>query len=78
MQNNMEKNEDLEDEKELLNNLEDDSEPQVNRGSELLLRTKRKRREPPKTFSLKFGKMVTLFKREFHLNLDINFDVKKS
>ena len=40
-------------EKNKLNN----DEPQINRGVELLLRNRRKQ-EPPKTFQVKFGKMV--------------------
>jgi hypothetical protein len=47
---------DLDDEKRTLNN----PEPEINRGVELLLRNRRKRPEPPKTFQVKFGKMVTL------------------
>ena len=48
----------------------------MNKGFELLLRN-RKRRKKPKTFQLKFGKMVSLFKREFHFFLDIQFDIRK-
>jgi hypothetical protein len=63
-----------EDEKNTLNSK--DSDPKMNRGFELLLRNK-KRRETPKTFRLKFGKMVSFFKREFHFFLYIHFDVRK-
>ena len=60
-----------EEEKKKLNN----HNSHVNRGVELLLRNRRRRPEPPKTFQIKFGKMVSLFRREivFHLNfyLDI-------
>ena len=52
------------------------SEPQINRGVELLLRNRR-RPEKPKTFQVKFGKMVSLLKREFHFFIDIHFDIKK-
>ena len=51
--------------------------PQINRGVELLMRNKRRKPEPPKTFQVKFGKMVSFFKREFHLSFDIMFDIKK-
>lgn len=64
---------DQEDEKNPLNNEES---PNMNRGFELLLRNK-KRREKPKTFQVKFEKMVSLFRREFHFFLDIQFDVRK-
>ena len=54
------------------------SEPQINRGVELLLRNKRRREsEKPKTFQLKFGKMISLFQREFHFLLEFHFDIKK-
>jgi hypothetical protein len=53
------------------------SEPQINRGVELLLRNRRRRSEKPKTFQLKFGKMITLFRREFHFFIEFNFDVRK-
>jgi hypothetical protein len=68
----VEKNE-YEDEKRKLNNLE----PEINRGIELLLRNRRKRASKPKTFQVKFGKMISLFQREFHFFIEFNFDIKK-
>jgi len=68
----VEKNE-YEDEKRKLNN----SEPEINRGVELLLRNRRKRASKPKTFQVKFGKMISLFQREFHFFIEFNFDIKK-
>ena len=65
---------DLEENEESLNN--DNESPKMNRGFELLLRNK-KRREPPKTFQVKFGKMVSFLRREFHFFLDIKFDIRK-
>jgi len=58
--------EDREDAKSILNN----QETHINRGFELLLRNRRRKPDPPKTFQIKFGKMVALFRREivFHLN----------
>lgn len=53
------------------------TEPQVNRGVELLLRNRRKRDSKPKTFQMKFGKMISLFQREFHIFFDFNIDIKK-
>ena len=65
---------DLDEEKSKLNK----SELQINRGVELLLRNNRRRRsEKPKTFQVKFGKMITLFRREFHFIIEFNFDVRK-
>lgn len=64
---------DVEDEKKNLNR----DEPQVNRGVELLLRNRRRKPEAPKTFQVKFGKMVTLFRREFVLHLNFYLDIRK-
>jgi len=64
-----------EEEKKSINNEELDP-PRINRGFELVLRNK-KRREPPKTFQIKFGKMVSFFRKEFHFFLDIQFDIRK-
>lgn len=53
------------------------SEPQINRGVEILLRNRRRRSEKPKTFQVKFGKMISLFRREFHFFIDFHFDIRK-
>jgi hypothetical protein len=53
------------------------SEPQINRGVELLLRNRRRKSERPKTFQVKFGKMISLFRREFHFFIEFHFDVRK-
>jgi hypothetical protein len=52
-------------------------EPEINRGVELLLRNRRRRSEKPKTFQVKFGKMISLFHREFHFFIDFHFDIRK-
>jgi hypothetical protein len=64
---------DQEDEKRKLNK----SELQINRGVELLLRNRRRRSERPKTFQVKFGKMISLFRREFHFFIEFHFDVRR-
>ena len=64
---------DLDEEKSKLNK----SEPQINRGVELLLRNRRRRSEKPKTFQVKFGKMISLFRREFHFFIEFHFDVRR-
>ena len=64
---------DQEDAKSKLNK----SEPQINRGVELLLRNRRKRESRPKTFQVKFGKMISLFRREFHFFIEFHFDIRK-
>ena len=65
----------LEEREDPLNNQKLDT-PSMNKGFELLLRNK-KRREPPKTFQFKFGKMVSFLSREIHFFLDIQFDIRK-
>ena len=64
---------DQEDAKSKLNK----SDPQINRGIELLLRNRRRRSEKPKTFQMKFVKMISLFRREFHFFIEFHFDVRK-
>ncbi len=53
------------------------NEPHINRGVELLLRNRRRISERPKTFQVKFGKMISLFRREFHFFIDFHFDIRK-
>ena len=64
---------DLGDEKSNLNN----ETTHMNRGFELLLRSRRKKPEPPKTFQMKFGKMVSLFRREIVFHLNFYLDIRK-
>ena len=64
---------DQEGKKTKLNN----SEPQINRGIELLLRDRRRKSLEPKTFQVKFGKMISFFRREFHFFIEFHFDIKK-
>ena len=49
----------------------------INRGVELLLRNRRRKPEPPKTFQVKFGKMVSLFRREIVFHLNFYLDIRK-
>jgi len=51
--------------------------PQINRGIELLLRNRRKKSFKPKTFQVKFGKMISLFQREFDFFVEFHFDIRK-
>ena len=64
---------DLGGEKIILNN----QETHINRGVELLLRNRRRKPDPPKTFQVKFGKMVSFFKREIVLHLNFYLDIRK-
>jgi len=52
-------------------------DPDVNRGLELMLRHKRREPERPKTFQIKFGKLVSLFNREIVLHLNFYLDIRK-
>ena len=60
-------------EKRKLNN----HDSHINRGVELLLRNRRKKPDPPKTFQIKFGKMVSFFRREIVFHLNFYLDVRK-
>ena len=64
--------EDLEDEKKSLN--KDTTE--INRGVELLLRRRRKP-DPPKTFQVKFGNMISFFKRDIVFHFNFYLDIRK-
>ena len=50
---------------------------EINRGLELLLRKKRRRERVPKTFELKFGKLISLLGREINFYFDVHLDIKK-
>ena len=64
--------EDLEDEKKSLN--KDTAE--INGGVELLLRRRRKP-EKPKTFQVKFGKLIALWNREIIFHFNFYLDIRK-
>lgn len=55
------------------------SEPHINRGFELMLRQNSRREElpEPKTFSFCFGKIISLLKREIHIDFSFNLNIKK-
>jgi hypothetical protein len=48
----------------------------INKGVELMLQ-KRRNQEPPKTFKICFGKMVSLLRREFHIYFEFSFYTRK-
>jgi len=50
--------------------------PEINKGVELLLRNRRKR-EPPKTFQVKFGNMFSFLKREIVFHFNFYLDIRK-
>jgi hypothetical protein len=51
----------------------------INRGFELMLRNNSRREKPsePKTFQIRFGKMLSLFKQEIHFQFEFFLDMKK-
>jgi hypothetical protein len=49
----------------------------VNRGVELLLRNRRRKPEPSKTFQIKFGNLVSFFKREIVFHFNFYLDIRK-
>ena len=65
----------LEDEKKDLNK---DKPLEINRGVELLLRNRRKKPEKPKTFQVKFGKLVSLWNREIVFHFNVYLDIRKT
>ena len=73
MQRGIVMTEDQEDAKNKLNN----EDTHINRGVELLLRNRRRKPEPPKTFQIKFGKMVALFQREIVFHMNFYLDIRK-
>jgi hypothetical protein len=64
-----------EDEKKDLNN---DKPLEINRGVELLLRNRRKKPDKPKTFQVKFGKLIALWNREIVFHFNVYLDIRKT
>ena len=63
-----------EEEKEsILNN----SNVEINKGVELLLRNRRRIKPKPKTFQVKFGKLISLWNREIVFHFDLYLDIRK-
>ena len=67
--------ENQEDEKKSLNK---NTPTEINRGVELLLRNRRKKSEPSKTFQVKFGKLIALWKREIIFHFNFYLDIRKT
>mgnify|MGYP003114042295 CR=1 FL=1 len=51
---------------------------EINRGVELLLRNRRKKPERPKTFQVKFGKLIALWNREIVFHFNVYLDIRKT
>ena len=67
--------EDQEDGKKTLN--KDKPPLEINRGVELLLRNRRRKPETPKTFQVKFGKLIALWNREIVFHFNFYLDIRK-
>jgi hypothetical protein len=52
--------------------------PEINKGVELLLRNRRKKPDKPKTFQVKFGKLVSLWNREIVFHVNVYLDIRKT
>ena len=66
--------ENLEDEKKSLNN----DKPEINKGVELLLRNRRKKRREPKTFQVKFGKLISSGRERLSFTLIFTWTLEKT
>ena len=75
MQRGIVMTEDREEEKKDLNN---DKPLEINRGVELLLRNRRRKPEAPKTFQVKFGKLISFWNREIVFHVNVYLDIKKT
>ena len=64
-------------EKSPLNKNKSDPPLKMNKGVELLLRNKRRRPQPTRTFQMKFGNMIGLFNREIHFYFEFHLDFRK-
>tara|TARA_Y100001938_G_scaffold45657_1_gene63439 strand:+ start:98 stop:325 length:228 start_codon:yes stop_codon:yes gene_type:complete len=66
--------EDQEDEKKSLNK---NTTTDINRGVELLLRNRRRSPPKPKTFQVKFGKLIALWNTEIVFHFDFYLNIIK-
>ena len=57
--------------------LNNDKPLEINRGVELLLRNRRKQTKP-KTFQVKFGKLISLWNREIVFHINVYLDIRKT
>ena len=66
------------DQEDAKKDLNKDKPLEINRGVELLLRNRRKKPERPKTFQVKFGKLVSLWNREIVFHINVYLDIRKT
>ena len=67
-----------EDQEDAKKDLNKDKPLEINRGVELLLRNRRKKPDKPKTFQVKFGKLISLWNREIVFHLNVYLDIRKT
>ena len=67
-----------EDQEDAKKDLNKDESLEINRGVELLLRNRRKKPEKPKTFQVKYGKLISLWNREIVFHLNVYLDIRKT
>ena len=66
------------DQEDAKKDLNKDKPLEINRGVELLLRNRRKKPDKPKTFQVKFGKLISLWNREIVFHLNVYLDIRKT
>ena len=66
-----------EDQEDAKKDLNKDESLEINRGVELLLRNRRRKPDPPKTFQIKFGNMFSFFRREIVFHFNFYLDIRK-
>jgi len=67
-----------EDQEDAKKDLNKDKPLEINRGVELLLRNRRKKPDKPKTFQVKFGKLISLWNREIVFHVNVYLDIRKT
>ena len=67
-----------EDQEDAKKDLNKDKPLEINRGVELLLRNRRKKPDTPKTFQVKFGKLISLWNREIVFHINVYLDIRKT
>ena len=66
------------DQEDAKKDLNKDKPLEINRGVELLLRNRRKKPDKPKTFQVKFGKLISLWNREIVFHINVYLDIRKT
>ena len=67
-----------ENQEDVKKDLNKDKPLEINKGVELLLRNRRKKPDKPKTFQVKFGKLISLWNREIVFHFNFYLDIKKT